>query len=75
MVTGRFGARMAVALVNEGALDRTTTLLSTLALVPTGLGLLAGQWLRQRVSQTRFRTGVFVFLLLLGLNLLRQALL
>ena len=65
----------AVALVNEGALDRTTTLLSTLALVPTGLGLLAGQSLRRRVSQTRFRTGVFVFLLLLGLNLLRQALL
>ncbi len=65
----------AAALASEGALNSTTTLLSALALIPTGLGLLAGQWLRRRVSQTRFRTCIFVFLLILGLNLLRQALL
>jgi uncharacterized membrane protein YfcA len=61
------------ALVAEGALDGEAAVLSAFALLPTGVGMLAGQWVRGRVSQERFRTGVFVFLLILGLNLLRQA--
>jgi uncharacterized membrane protein YfcA len=61
-----------LALVAEGALDGQAAMLSAFALLPTGVGMLAGQWVRGRVSQERFRTGVFVFLLILGLNLLRQ---
>ena len=62
------------ALYNEGAINGSTLLLSAFALVPTLVGMFAGQALRGRISEHRFRTGVHVLLLLLAANLIRKAL-
>ena len=63
----------AVALYNEGAMARSAWFLSAFALIPTLLGMAAGQWLRGRIPEARFRTGVHVLLLLLAANLIRKA--
>jgi hypothetical protein len=60
------------ALVDQGAMTGTTLALSAVILVPTFAGLALGRWLRRRVPEVAFRTGVFAFLLLLGLNLIRK---
>lgn len=62
------------ALLGQGALSRTTALISLGALAPAVVGMSAGIWLRGRIPEDRFRTIVFLFLLLLGLNLIRKAL-
>ena len=66
------GSILAVALLNEKGLNAETLPLSTLALVPTFIGLWSGQRVRDRVSEDRFRTWLFVLLLLIGLNLIRK---
>lgn len=48
---------------------------SMLALVPALLGMLLGQWIRQRISASVFRTCFFVGLLLLGAHLALRTLL
>jgi uncharacterized membrane protein YfcA len=48
---------------------------STLALIPALLGMLLGQWIRQRISAAMFRTCFFVGLLLLGTHLAVRTLL
>ena len=60
------------ALMQYHVLDRNILTISSLAIVPSVIGMAAGQWLRGRLSQERFRTCVFVFLLLIGLNLIRK---
>lgn len=45
--------------------------LAATVLVFLGLGL--GQWLRGKVDQERFRKGLLIMLLLIGLNLIREA--
>ena len=65
-------AMWGVALINQGALNAQTGLASTLVLIPSMAGLLAGQWIRARVPEARFRIFVFGFLFLLGFNLLRK---
>ena len=62
----------AAALYSEGAMNGSAWLLSTFAVVPTLIGLFAGQALRSRISEVRFRTGVHVVLLLLAANLIRK---
>lgn len=62
------------ALLGEGAMDAAGWLLSALALLPTLLGMAFGQWLRPRIPEARFRTGVYVLLLLLAANLIRNGL-
>jgi uncharacterized protein len=47
----------------------------SLALVPALLGMLLGQWIRQRISAAVFRTCFFVGLLLLGAHLALRTLL
>jgi uncharacterized membrane protein YfcA len=56
----------------QGALTDEVLSLSAFALVPTGLGLMAGLWLRKRASERQFRRIIFGFLLILGLNLIRK---
>lgn len=61
----------AVALYSEGAMDRSAWFFLTFALIPTLIGMRAGQFLRGRIPEARFRTGVHVLLLLLASNLIR----
>jgi len=58
------------ALYYQGALDGRSVTISTLALVPTLLGMAAGHQLRARLSQDLFRKIVFSLLLVLGVNLI-----
>jgi uncharacterized protein len=58
------------ALLSQGAFTQTVALWSTAALAPSVAGMWVGQRLRDRLSQRVFRKGVFVFLLVLGGNLI-----
>ncbi len=64
----------AAALAERGALNATTAAVSALALIPTLLGMAAGSWLRARVSEALFRRWVCIGMIVLGLNLIRKAL-
>lgn len=69
LITGSF---MALALVYEGGLDSETLPISVLAMIPAFLGMAAGQWARDKVSEDRFRTGLWMFMVVIGLNLIRK---
>lgn len=43
------------------------------ALIPVGAALLAGQWVRKKIDQERFRKVLLVSMVLIGLNLIRKA--
>ncbi len=68
------GSILALALIYEGGLNAETLPISTLAMVPAFLGMAAGQWVRNKVSENRFRTWLWVFMLVIGLNLVRKGL-
>jgi uncharacterized membrane protein YfcA len=68
------GCFMAVALAREGGLNTDTLPLSALAVIPAYLGMFAGQWVRDKVSEERFRMCLWIFLLIVGLNLIRKGL-
>ena len=63
-----------IALVDQSAYDRETVLMSIAALVPAFAGMWAGQRIRERLSQERFRRWVFGFLLIVAANLIRKGL-
>jgi uncharacterized membrane protein YfcA len=71
LMTGSF---MALALIYEGGLDAETLPISALAMVPAFVGMAAGQWVRNKVSEDRFRTWLWVFMIVIGLNLIRKGL-
>lgn len=58
------------ALLHQGAFTVNVAFWSAAALVPSVAGMWAGQRLRDRLSQTVFRKGVLVLLLVLGCNLI-----
>jgi uncharacterized protein len=60
---------VAVALARENALHPATLVASLGALAPTGLGLLLGQWLRQRTRPVLFDRVFALTLLAIGLHL------
>jgi uncharacterized membrane protein YfcA len=62
-------------LAANGAFTWTNLAIGGGALVPSGLGMAIGVAIRSRISQERFRHVVFFCIFLLGLNLIRQALL
>jgi len=62
------------SLAQQGALNDQQLLLSGIALIPTLLGMAFGQWVRDRLSQALFRKVVYVFLLILGMNLVFKSL-
>ena len=68
------GAILALALFYEGGLNAETLPISTFAMVPAFLGMAAGQWVRDKVSENRFRTWLWVFMIVIGLNLVRKGL-
>ncbi len=71
LITGSF---LMLALIVEGGLNAETLPISTLALVPAFLGMAAGQWVRDKVSEDRFRTWLWIFMVVVGLNLIRKGL-
>lgn len=68
------GSIMALALIHQDGLNAETLPISALAMIPAFLGMAAGQWVRGKVSEDRFRTGLWVFMLVIGLNLVRKGL-
>jgi uncharacterized protein len=62
-------AALAVALAREGALPVSLLGASLFALAPAGIGVLCGQWLRQRTHPAVFVRVFAVGLLLIGLHL------
>jgi uncharacterized membrane protein YfcA len=62
------------ALIDQGAIDLQTAAWSTAALVPSAIGMWAGRRLRGRLSQEIFSKGVFAFLLVIGISLIRKGL-
>ncbi len=63
------------ALASEGLLTWHHALISLAALIPASLGQWGGSRLRRRMDQDRFRTWIFIAMLLMGANLLRKGLL
>jgi len=59
-------------LLNEGAMTQEAWTLSALALAPTLVGMVIGQKLRGRVPEAKFRTGVYLVLIVLAANLIRK---
>jgi uncharacterized membrane protein YfcA len=60
---------LAVVLAGSGILRLGNAGASVLVLAPTALGMIAGQWLRLRVSEQAFRKVFLIGLLVLGLYL------
>lgn len=61
------------ALINEGALDVHTAVVSSAAVIPAVVGMGAGRMIRDRISQQRFRIFVFAFLIVTGVSLIAKA--
>lgn len=68
------GLIMAIALGYERGLNAETLPISALAMIPAFVGMAAGQWVRGKVSEDHFRTCLWIFLLVIGLNLIRKGL-
>lgn len=64
---------LAVALGMFGIMGPQEYLWSTVAAAPLFLGVLIGQWLRTRISQSAFRRGLLLMLLVVGVRLLYRA--
>jgi uncharacterized membrane protein YfcA len=56
-----------------GILRSEVAIWSGLAIVPTFMGMLLGQWIRRQVNQITFRKILLCGLALLGINLVRRA--
>jgi uncharacterized membrane protein YfcA len=63
---------LAADLAGAGVFDRHLMLMSVLALVPTAIGMQAGEYLRARISAVLFRRCFFFGMLVLGLELARH---
>jgi len=64
---------LAVGLGMVGFMGTQEYLWSTAAAAPILVGVLAGQWLRSRVSQSAFRRGLLLMLLVVGVRLIYRA--
>lgn len=63
---------LAAGLAGSGALGGSELGASWLALAPALLGMMLGQWLRQRISALLFKRAFFIGMAALGLHLLMQ---
>ena len=66
---------LVIAYSMNGILTAETASLSALACLPAFLGMWLGQRLRRRIDQESFRKLLLIALFLVGLNLIRRALL
>lgn len=60
------------ALLEKGAINRDSAIISAASLIPAFAGMAIGRRLRGRLSEERFRVFVFVFLLIAAVNLIRK---
>lgn len=72
MISGSVPLYATLAL--KDVLSREEAILSALAFIPAALGLLAGKWVRDRMSQESFRRVLLLALVLLGLALITKGL-
>jgi uncharacterized membrane protein YfcA len=63
---------LVLALLEKGAINRESAIISAVSLVPAFAGMAVGQRLRGRLSEDRFRVFVFMFLLIAAVNLIRK---
>ena len=61
---------LAVALQNNSILTNQLGLVSAVAVIPAILGMIAGQLIRHKLSETRFRRVFFLAILLLGVYII-----
>ena len=66
---------LALALQGNDLLTASLGVVSAAAVVPAVIGMIAGQRIRRRLSEERFRKIFFVSILLLGAYIIAQALL
>ena len=66
---------LAFALQSNGFLTTQLSMVSGVALIPAALGMVAGQRIRRRLSETRFRQIFFIAILVLGLYIIAKAVL
>ena len=60
------------ALIDHSAFGRVTIVISLFAVIPAFVGMWMGQVLRQQLSEDKFRHWIFVFLVIVGANLIRK---
>lgn len=72
LITGSF---LMLALVLEGGYTVELAVISAAGVIPATLGMAAGQFLRDKVSEDKFRIYLFVFMILVGLNMIRKGIL
>ena len=65
----------AICLYSEGAMTADAWILSAIAVPPILVGMVLGQWLRDRIPEAQFRTAIYIILTLLSANLIRKGLL
>jgi uncharacterized protein len=63
------------SLASQSAFDLDIALKSSMALIPAFAGMWLGQRIRGYLSELYFRRGVFLFLIIVGVNLIRRAVL
>ena len=64
---------LASALQNNGLLTTQLSLVSGAAVIPAAIGMAAGQRIRRRLSEARFRQIFFIAILVLGLYIIAKA--
>jgi hypothetical protein len=62
-----------LAHLHSGVLNRQTLAFSAALAVAAQIGQVGGNWIQDRLDQTRFRRWTLVLLILTGLNLIRQS--
>jgi len=62
------------SLIGMGVLRTEHVLPGLMALIPVGTALLAGQWLRGKIDEGRFRKYLLISMALMGINLIRKGL-
>ena len=67
------GVPLAVGLGMFGVMGPREYLWSAAATVPILLGVLVGQWMRMRISQTMFRNGLLMMMVVVGIRLIYRA--
>ncbi len=61
-----------VALASMGVLRAEHIVPGLLTLIPVGVALMMGQWVRGKIDQERFRKVLLISMVLIGLNLIRR---
>ena len=63
-----------ITYVAEGVLRAEHIVPTLVACIPVFVGMLAGQWIRSRVNEVTFRKVLLIAMVVIGLNMVRQAL-